>query len=244
MKIKNSVVFITGAAKRIGRAVAKDLAGRGAKLIVHYNQSDDAAKSLKKELEKAGHEIQLLQADLRSFQQVKRLSEATMICYGHVDVVIHNASTFYPTALPEVTEENWQDLMDVNAKAPFFLSQWMGDKMKRRGCGKIISLCDWSYQRPDANYIPYAASKAALTSLSQGLAKKLAPEVQVNTLLLGPIMWPDDLDETVQASVLRKTPLARCGKAEEVCAAIRFFIEEADFCTGSQLHIDGGRQIY
>lgn len=244
MKIKNSVIFITGAAKRIGRAIAEDLGSSGARLIVHYHSSKKEAESLKRDLEKKGCEISLLQANLRNFQEVQDLVNKSLACYGHIDVLIHNASTFYPTPLAEVSEENWQDLMDVNAKAPFFLSQSIGQKMKQRGQGKIISLSDWSHLRPDANYIPYAASKAALSSLTQGLAKSLAPQVQANTLLLGPIMWPEDLDQKIKDHVIQKTPLARSGTAQELTAAIRFFIEGGDFCTGSQLHLDGGRQIY
>ncbi|HKY63565.1 MAG TPA: SDR family oxidoreductase, partial [bacterium] len=133
-------------------------------------------------------------------------------------------------------------LFSVNARAPFFLSEALGLKMKQRGRGKIVNIADWAALRPYTQYVPYCASKAALVAVSQGLAKSLAPRVQVNTILPGPVMWPDDLGPEVLRSVLSQTPLQRIGKPEDIAHAVKFLIE-GDYMTGSLIHVDGGRSI-
>jgi pteridine reductase len=244
MKIDGSVVLITGAARRVGRVIALDLASRGARVMVHYHRSKKEAEALVHTARRAGSQgIHLLQADLRDLEDVQRLARDAWAWRKRVDILIHNASSFYPTPLGEVTEEQWEDLFATNVKAPFFLSQSLGKKMFRRGRGKIICIGDWSAYRPYPGYIPYCAAKAALLTLAKGLARSLAPRVQVNAVLPGPVMWPEDLKDKVKKEVLKKTPLGRAGKPEDVASAVRFFIEGNDFMTGSELHVDGGRHI-
>jgi pteridine reductase len=244
MKIHGAVVLITGAARRVGRVIALDMASRGAKVIVHYHRSKKEAEQLARSVRRKGDgAIQLLQGDLAAFSEVQRIAKEAWAWKGRVDVLIHNASSFYPTPLGEVTEQQWEDLFATNAKAPFFLSQALGKKMFRRGRGKIVCLGDWAAYRPYSNYLPYCAAKAALLALSKGLARSLAPVVQVNAVLPGPVMWPKDLDPRAKKNILRKTPLGRVGSPEDVASAVRFFIEGNDFMTGSELHVDGGRHI-
>lgn len=244
MKLQNAVIFITGSAKRVGKAMALDFASRGARLIVHYHSSSKEAGKLKHQVEKKwGTPLGLIRGDLSQSDEIKRIAMEAWECFGRVDVLINNASTFYPTPLGKVKDEQWEDLFRVNAKAPFFLSQILGRKMKQRGKGKIINMGDWAAHRPYQGYIPYCASKAALLAVSEGLAKTLAPEVQVNAVLPGPILWKDQ-DEKTRREVVKKTPLARTGTPEDVVSAVRFFIEGNDFMTGSELHVDGGRAIY
>jgi pteridine reductase len=244
MQIKDSVVLITGAARRVGRVIALDLASQGAQVIVHYHRSKKEAEALTRLVRRKGRgAIHLLQADLGDFEEVQRLARDAWAWKGRVDILIHNASSFYPIPLGEVTEEQWEDLFATNAKAPFFLSQALGKKMFRRGRGKIVCIGDWAAYRPYPNFLPYCAAKAALLALSKGLARALAPKVQVNAVLPGPVMWPEDLKSKKRMDVLKKTPLARAGSPEDVASAVRFFIEGNDFMTGSELHVDGGRHI-
>jgi len=244
MNISGKVVLITGAAKRVGRVLALDLASRGAKLVLHYNRSEREAKALERLLHRKWKtKVALVQGNLEETAQVKNIGRAGWKAFGRVDVLINNASTFFPTPLGKVKESDWENLFRVNVRAPFFLSELIGLKMKKRGGGKIINIADWAALHPYTGYVPYCASKAALVAVSQGMARSLAPEVQVNTVLPGPIMWPADLGDKVKRSVLKKTPLKKIGSPEDVAGAVRFFIEGSDFSTGSLLHVDGGRHI-
>ena len=166
------------------------------------------------------------------------------VAFGGLDALINNASNFYPTPLGKTTFKQWDGLFAVNARAPYFLSQILGLKMKKRGSGKIINIADWAGLRPYVGYIPYCAAKAALVGVSQGLAKSLAPEVQVNTVLPGPVMWPADLGSKVKKEGLAKTPLKCIGRPEDIANTVKFLIEGTDYMTGSLVHVDGGRSIY
>lgn len=244
MKLKGSVVFITGAAKRVGRVTALALASGGAHLVLHYGRSEKEAKALQRQIQKKWQvKVHLVQGDLAKYQEVQRVAGEAWKAFGKIDVLVNNASTFYPTPLGKVSEEQWEKLFSVNAKAPFFLMEALGVKMKKRGKGKIVNIGDWAALHPYTQYVPYCASKAALVALSQGMARSLAPEVQVNTVLPGPVMWPSDLGDKVKKSVIKQTPLARIGTPDDVASAVKFFIEGNDFMTGSQLHVDGGRHI-
>ena len=235
-------MLVTGAAKRVGRVIALNLAAEGARLIIHYNRSAKDALALQRQIRtKFKTQAETVGADLSQVREVKRLAKEAWKL-GSIDVLVNNASTFYPTPLGKVREEQWNDLFSVNARAPFFLSEALGLKMKQRGRGKIVNIADWAALRPYTQYVPYCASKAALVAVSQGLAKSLAPRVQVNTILPGPVMWPDDLGPEVLRSVLSQTPLQRIGKPEDIAHAVKFLIE-GDYMTGSLIHVDGGRSI-
>lgn len=244
MKISGSVIMITGAAKRIGATVAMNLAEAGAKLILHFHRSEKEAIVLKNRLEKRfSTSVILVRGDLKKLSDLKSLSREAWNAFKKVDVLINNASTFYPTPLGKVKEEQWEDLFAVNVKAPFFLSEALGLKMKNRGRGKVINIIDWAALSPYTNYIPYCASKAALISVNRGLAKSLAPQVQVNAILPGPVLFPVGMSGSDKKKVLAKTPLKREGSPEDIAAAVRFLIEGSDFMTGTELHVDGGRHL-
>ena len=244
MKISGSVIMITGGARRVGRVVAQELAKSGARLVLHYNSSETEAASLKRSLQtKFKSKVVLVQGNLKKWDQLQEIVRQGWDAFGKVDVLVNNASTFYPTPLGKVREEQWDDLFDVNAKAPFFLGEALGLKMKRRKKGKILNIADWSANRPYTQYVPYCASKAALVAVSRGLAKSLAPEVQVQTILPGPVMWPQDLGEKAKQQVLKQTPLKRMGSPQDVASAVKFLIEGNDFMTGTELHVDGGRHL-
>ena len=244
MQLKGCTVLITGAAKRVGRAIALTLAAGGAEILIHYHRSAKDALALQKILaKKFKAKSGLVQGDLSQWSEVKRIAEAAWKLRKKVDVLVNNASTFYPTPLGKVREEQWADLFNVNARAPFLLSETIGLKMKKRGRGKIVNIADWAALQPYTQYVPYCASKAALIAIGQGMARSLAPEVQINTILPGPVMWPEDLDDAVKRSVIRHTPLKRIGTPQDIANTAKFLIEGSDFMTGAAIHVDGGRHI-
>ncbi|MDX1386126.1 MAG: SDR family oxidoreductase [bacterium] len=244
MKVSGSVVMITGAAKRVGATVAKTLAEAGAKLILHYHRSQKDAEKLKGQLEKDfSTSVVIVQGNLKKLSDLKRLSQEAWDAFNRIDVLVNNASTFYPTPLGKVKEEEWEDLFAVNAKAPFFLGESLGLKMQKKGKGKVINIIDWAALRPYTSYVPYCASKAALISINRGLAKSLAPEVQVNAILPGPVLFPVDMSEAEKKRVLAQTPLKREGSPQDIASAVKFLIEGNDFMTGTELHVDGGRHL-
>ena len=244
MQLKGCTVLITGAAKRDGRVIALTLAASGADIVIHYHRSDKDAVALQSLIKKKYKKTPgLLQGDLSKLADLRRIADEAWKLRKKVDVLINNASTFYPTPLGKVREEQWEDLFNVNARAPFFLSEALGLKMKKRGQGKIVNIADWAALQPYTQYVPYCASKAALVAVSQGMARTLAPEVQINTILPGPVMWPDDLGAAVMKNVIRNTPLKRIGTPQDIAKAAKFLIEGSDFMTGSLVHVDGGRHI-
>lgn len=244
MQLKGCTVLITGAAKRVGRVIALTLAESGADILIHYHRSSKDAEALQSLIKKKYKKIPgLLRGDLSKLDDLRRIADEAWKLRKKVDVLINNASTFYPTPLGKVREEQWEDLFNVNARAPFFLSEALGLKMKKRGKGKIINIADWAALQPYTQYVPYCASKAALVAISQGMARTLAPEVQINTILPGPVMWPDDLGPAVMKNVIRNTPLKRIGTPQDIANAAKFLIEGSDFMTGSLIHVDGGRHI-
>ncbi len=243
MQLRGANILITGSAKRVGRHVALSLAKAGANILVHYHSSSSDAKKLVSEIKSLGVKAQAIRANLNKLSEVKKLAAQAWQVWGRVDVLINNASTFYPTPLGKTTEAQWDDLFNVNAKAAYFLSEALGQKMFKKKSGKIINMVDWAALRPYENYVPYCAAKAALLAVSLGMAKSLAPHVQVNNIMPGPVMWPEDLSVQVKKQVLAKTPLKKIGSAQDIANTIQFVIEGTDFMTGSIIHVDGGRSI-
>ncbi|MBI4208274.1 MAG: SDR family oxidoreductase [Deltaproteobacteria bacterium] len=243
MKIKGSTVLITGAARRVGREIALAMARAGAHVIVHYRNSQKEAKRLAAEIQSLGVKASLIKADLSQIRQVHRLLTTISKRSSPIDVLINNASVFYRTPLQNVTEKQWDEIFNTNLRAPFFLSRDIGLRMKKAGKGKIINIADWSGLRPYSGYIPYCLSKGALMTMTQALARDLAPEVQVVAVAPGPVMWPEGLGEKEKRTVIEKTPLRRLGSPKDVVETVRFLVEGSDFMTGSTIFVDGGRLI-
>jgi NAD(P)-dependent dehydrogenase (short-subunit alcohol dehydrogenase family) len=245
MEIVGKKILITGAAKRIGRALALHLASLGAKVILHYHQSEKEAKALQKTIyQKYGQKPALLQADLSRSDEVLHLAAQTWSECGPIDVLINNASAFYPTSLGSIYPKDWEILSAVNAMAPMILMDRIGIRMKKRGKGKIINIADSNTMKSPQAFIPYNASKAALISISQGYARALAPQVQVNTILPGPILWPPHYKAASKKKVLKKTLLKKIGKPDDIAKLIEFLIRDGDYMVGSLLNVDGGVSIY
>ncbi|MCE9625033.1 MAG: SDR family oxidoreductase [Deltaproteobacteria bacterium] len=245
MEITGKKILITGAAKRIGREIALHLADRGAHVVLHFHRSRKDAVLLQKEIHsRHRYSPPMLSADLSKPKEVLKLAKLAWEKYGPLDGLVNNASTFFPNKIGAGSEAEWAGLFSVNAQAPFLLMDRIGPKMKKRGCGKIINIADWAFLKPAANYLLYTASKAALVSLNQGFARALAPEVQVNAVLPGPILWPTDLNPKIKNSVIEKTLLKRMGSPRDIALAVAFFIEGADFQTGNLMPVEGGAALY
>ena len=243
MELRGRWALVTGAAKRVGRAIALELAGRGANVVIHYHTSAEAAAETVGELEALGVRAVALRADLGRTVEVDTLAREAEARSGGLAVLVNNASNYLRVPFDRLTEEVWDASLDTNLKAPFVLSWHIGRAMKARGAGRIINLADWAGERPYREYLPYCVSKAGIVCLTRALAKELAPEVTVNAVAPGPVMPPDDFDEAERRGITRATPLGRFGSPQDVARCVRFLAEEASFTTGSTYHVDGGRLI-
>lgn len=239
MQLKDKVVFITGGAVRVGRAITVELITAGANVFCHYYRSEREARELKKEYPS----VNLLKGDLKQINTVPSLIREIVEVAGTIDVLINNAAIFMKTPLGTVTEENWDNLFALNLKPNFFLSQEASKIMMEKQAGKIVNIADTSGLRPWPSYIPYSLTKSGMISLTKGLAKALAPYVQVNCINPGPILMPDNYSDEQIAQAIEKTLLKRAGQAEDVASAVRFLLEDGDYITGLILSVDGGRSI-
>lgn len=220
------------------------LAQRGAKIAIHYNTSRVEAQRLLEEVRGSfGREAMLFKADLGNPRQVESMAAAVIKEFGAVHVLVNNASIYERSQFGKTSLDDWDSHIDINLRAPFLLSQALGPLMKRNGEGKIINIVDWSAKRPYADYIPYCVSKAGLLCLNTALAKALAPEVQVNAVLPGPVLMPEHATPKFRQAVIAATPLKKVGSPEDVAQAILYLIEGSDFVTGAELTVDGGRLI-
>ncbi|MDY7081185.1 MAG: SDR family oxidoreductase [Halobacteria archaeon] len=246
MELEGKNVLVTGSAKRVGRHIALRLADGGANVAVNYRTSDDEAEETAEEIREKGVEAATVQADLSNLEDIQRLVDTVVEEFGSLDVLVNNASVFYPTPFGEVTEEDWDKNLDVNLKGPFFCSQYSARAMMENATepkGKIVSIADWSGFRPYTRYLPYCISKAGIIAMTRGLAKELAPQINVNAIAPGPVMLPPDFSEEEKKEVLENTPLQRVGSPDDIAEGVAFMVEGSDFVTGAILPIDGGRLI-
>lgn len=238
------VVLVTGAARRIGAAIAHRLHAGGCDLALHHLQSGTDMVALADTLERARPgSVHVLQADLREFDRLPELVAATVGRFGRLDGLVNNASNFYPTPIGAATPQQWDDLFAVNARAPFFLAQAAAPHL-RATRGAIVNLVDVYASRPLPGHAPYSAAKAALVSLTRALALELAPQVRVNAVAPGAILWPEqDASTAGQQAILAATALGRTGTPGDIAAAVQWLLStDAGYVTGQVLHVDGGRQ--
>jgi pteridine reductase len=236
--------MITGGARRVGAVMARTLHAAGANIVLHYRRSSGEATALVKELNAARHGSAVLeQADLLEVGRFHTLIDAAVQAFGQLDVLINNASSFYPTPVGEITEQDWNDLLGTNLKAPLFLSQAAAPAL-RLTQGLILNLADIHGTRPLRRYTTYCVAKAGLIMLTRSLARELGPHVRVNAIAPGPVMWPEDgTDKALQKKIIDRTLLKRSGAPEDVARAALFFCTEAPFVTGQILAVDGGRSV-
>ncbi|MBM3320957.1 MAG: SDR family oxidoreductase [Candidatus Eisenbacteria bacterium] len=229
------VALVTGAGRRIGRAIALRLAREGARVAVHYDQSAREAEATARE---AGEGACAFRADLRSVEEIRRLAETVLDRMGRIDFLVNNASTFGRTPFFETAEEEWDLFHDVNLKAVFFLTQAVASRMNE---GVIVNIADTGGVRLWPGYLAYGASKAGLIGLTRGLAAALAPRIRVNAILPGPILPPEARGVETMEEAISKTLLKRAGSPDDIASAVRFLLVEGTFITGAALPVDGGR---
>jgi len=242
--LEGKVVLVTGGARRVGAAIARCLHAEGMDIVLHYRRSKADATALKAELEqKRPRSVALVHGDLCSHGEIERLVHDATTIFGGLDALVNNASSFYPTPVGRATEKDWDDLVGSNLKGPFFLCQAAAPALRARQ-GVIVNVIDIHADRPLKGYPIYSIAKAGLAMLTQALARELAPEVRVNGLAPGTILWPEaELADTVKTEILGHIPAKRAGSPEDLAAAVRFFIKDAPYVSGQILAVDGGRSV-
>lgn len=240
------VVLITGGARRVGAAIARELHQQGAHIVLHYHKSETDALHLQAELNALRpNSVAIIGANLLETGTLPALIETALHHFGRLDALVNNASSYYPTHLGQIDLAQWEDLMGSNLKAPLFLSQAAANALRAsQGC--IVNITDMHIERPKKHYIVYSAAKAGLVSLTKSLAQELAPEVRVNAVAPGPVLWPDDaqaFDDQYRQLVINQTLLKRSGEPADIAKAVKFLIYDAPFITGHVLAVDGGRNL-
>ncbi len=244
--MQGKVILVTGGAKRVGAATCRWLHARGANLTVHYRLSGGEAQALQAELNRIRPgSVTLVQADLLDIAQLPHLVDETVKRFGKLDALVNNASSFFPTPLEEITEKAWDNLIGSNLKAPLFLSQAAAPQLrKQHGC--IVNIVDIHAEWPLKRYVIYNSAKGGLVSLTRSLALELAPEIRVNGISPGPILWPEKgewKEDAARQHIIDRTLLKRTGEPDDIARTVSFLIADAPYITGQIIVVDGGRSV-
>ncbi len=244
--LNSKVALVTGAARRIGAEIARQLHDNGMNIVLHYNASEEEAVKVSEELnKKRNHSAVAIQADLLEPESEKLLVQHAADVWKRLDVLVNNASRFYRTAIGKVTEYAWDDLINSNLKAPFFLAQAAAPILAAsQGC--IVNITDIHAERPLKDYSVYCISKSGLLMMTKVLAKELGPLVRVNAVAPGAILWPEGkntLSDVEKQKIIDQTALKREGNPEDIAKAVLFFVRDADYVTGQVMDVDGGRKL-
>ena len=244
--MQGKVVLVTGGAKRVGAAICRRLHAAGANIVLHYRSSAHDALALQAELNALRPDSVLcVQADLLKLHELPGLVQQAIRHFGRLDGVVNNASSFYPTPLEEVDEAHWNDLLGTNLKAPLFLAQAAATELRLRG-GAIVNIVDIHAERPMQGHLLYSIAKAGLVSLTKALAQELAPQVRVNAVAPGVIVWPEQGDwddEARRKQIVEHTLLKREGEPDDIAKTVQFLLSQAPYITGQVIAVDGGRSI-
>ena len=244
--LAGKAALVTGGAKRVGAAICRRLHAAGANLMLHHRASVAEARALQHELnmQRAGS-VALIQADLLKGASLPDLVKTTVKQFGGLDILINNASSFFATAIGDITEQAWEDLIGTNLKAPLFLSQAAAGELRRRhGC--IVNIVDIHAEFPMKNYVVYSVAKGGLLALTRSLARELGPEVRVNGVAPGTILWPEDSnwsDEISRQRVINQTALKRIGDPDDIAKAVEFLVTAAPYVTGQVIAVDAGGRL-
>ena len=242
--LQGKTALITGAAARLGASIARHLHAAGARVVIHYRRSSAPAQALCDELLAArAASATTVRLDLIDPESWPRLVEVAIDFGGGLDILINNASSYYPTPVGEATTAQWDDLFGSNARAPFFLAQAAAAELRRRrGC--IVNMVDIHAERPIADHPVYCTAKAANAMMVKALARDLAPEVRVNGIAPGAALWPEEaIADTEKQEILKRIPLQRAAGADQIAAAVMFMVTGPDYITGQILAVDGGRSV-
>ena len=240
----NKVALITGGARRIGAETANYLHSKGINIVITYSKSSLAANALKKELNiKRKESCHIYKAKFNSNINYKKITTDIIRLFGRLDYLINNASKFYPTKINEVTDKAWLDTIDTNIKTPLFLSKYFYNELKKRR-GVIINIIDIHVEPPLKDHIIYNVSKAGLLALTRTLAKDLAPQIRVNGVSPGAIMWPEnESSNKKKLDILSKIPMKSVGEPADIAKTIYFLLEQSPYITGQNINVDGGRRL-
>ena len=243
-ELKDKTALVTGGARRIGAAICRALHDEGMRVAIHYRGSADEAEALAATLNSVRPDsAKTFRADLLETGTPEKLIDDVVGWANSLDVLVNNASTFYPTPLGEITEDAWTDLIGSNLKVPVFLSQAAATHLQSAG-GNIVNIVDIHATRPLRDHHVYGAAKAGLAMLTKSLAKDLAPEVRVNGVSPGAIAWPEDgMTEDVKSQIVKEIPLGRSGSPQDIANAVVFLVRDATYSSGQIMAIDGGRSI-
>jgi pteridine reductase len=238
------VALITGAGRRIGAAIARTLHASGTRVVLHYHRSETEARELADTLNRIRPETaRTLRGNLLETAHLTDMAASARSFWGRLDILVNNASSFYPTPLASLSEEAWEDLMGTNLKAPLFLIRASAEALRERR-GSIVNLVDIHARKPLRDHLIYGAAKAGLEMLTRALARELAPEVRVNAVAPGTILWQaSGIPESLQQKILARTPLRRMGSVDDVAKAVLFLVRDAPYVTGAVIPVDGGRSI-
>jgi pteridine reductase len=244
--MQGKTILVTGGAKRVGAAIVRRLHAAGANVAIHFRSSAYEAFALRGELNDLRENSALcVQADLLDTAALPRMVEEVVQCFGHLDALVNNASSFYATPLAEIDATQWNDLIGTNLQAPLFLAQAAAAELRRQhGC--IVNIVDIHAERPMHGHLLYSAAKAGLVALTKGLAQELAPQVRVNAVAPGVIVWPEGEaweDEEKRRKIVAHTLLKREGRPEDIAKTVQFLIADAPYITGQVISVDGGRSI-
>jgi len=242
--LTDKVILITGAAHRIGAHMTRIMHEQGANIALHYRNSKTAATTIQSELnERRAGSVELVQGDLLDSASTGQIISQTMAAWGRLDALINNASSFYHTPFETATEKEWDELISTNMKAPFFLSQAASRHLrKQQGC--IINIVDIHADRPLKGYPIYSMAKAGLVMMTKALACELGPDVRVNAIAPGAILWPEhEMDEATMEKIISRTFLKRKGDPDDIARTALFLIRDATYMSGQVLTVDGGRSL-
>lgn len=243
MEIAGKVALVTGGGVRVGRAIALALAERGADVAITYHTSAAGAAATAEAIAAHGRRSLAVACDQRDADRVAAAVAQIERELGPIDILVNNAAIFRRTPFPDLSEADWDDHLDTNLKGPFLFARAVAPGMRARGFGKIVQIADVCAFRPWSAYIPYCVSKAGIVALTQSLARALAPEVQVNAIAPGTVLWPEAVEETARARLLQRIPLGRVGDPDDVARTVLFLIEAGDYITGAVIPVDGGRLL-
>ena len=246
MQLEGTVALVTGGARRVGRAIALELARAGCDIGIHYHTSHDEAQQLATEIADMGRRVVTIAADLKDATCWSGVIQQTVDNLNRLDILINNAAVFPGGGSDGVDEfrvDLWEFVMRINLIAPMGLSRYARQHLAARGGGKIINLCDISSDRPWTDHLAYCSSKAALVALTKGLARALAPDVQVNGVAAGIAVFPEEYDESLRRRLTDRVPLKRAGSPEDIAQAVRFLVEHGDYMTGEIITVDGGLRL-